>query len=63
MRIEIWGENKPTLRSFDKEGNYKQWKTAHYGGHAVATTMQEGAEIMQEMFNKGWDVKVEITRG
>lgn len=60
MVINIWGQNKPTIRSYGKDGQYKQYKTAHYAGHAVVSTMEEAVKIMQGYFNRGWEVEIKI---
>lgn len=60
MKIHIYGKNKPITRGFDKDGNYKEWKTANYSGHRIAETMTKAQTIMQEMISKDWDISIEV---
>lgn len=60
MRIHVYGQSKPEIRWYNKDGKYKEYRTASYSGHVVAYSMQEAVKLLQEYIKRGWDVRVEI---
>lgn len=59
-KIQVWGKNKPIMRRFDNNGDYKEYRNANYSGHATCDNIVEATKIMQEWIKRGWDVKIEI---
>lgn len=60
MKIHVYGKNKPILRGFDKDGNYKELRTASYSGHRIAKSLIEAQKYIQDFLKRGWDVQIEV---
>jgi len=60
MKIHVYGKNKPKLRWYDKEGNYKEFRTESYSGHRIAKSLIEAQKYIQDYLDRNWDVSIEI---